>query len=305
MEKEKLLQYLETVRNLRAEEYVLGKTIEKLKINYSVCSNRSQKKAYQSLKYPKLTIISFYYENNVRDKLTAFSVIFFVASFVINILIQIIFDTDDWDSGLFFIYASGIVIIVATMGIVKFCLLDYFKARKKEVEYVKRENERIQQENARAMAWDKLQVQLIPKENDYLAQKRLEVQSVLNSYLRKGILHRDYQDLVAVCSIYQYIESGRCNTLGEAYNLYTDECFKKLVINKLDTILEKLSEIRQTQTELYRTIQSCNSQISSLTKMMEGINSNIERIEENSAVSAYNAELLRRNEEYRSLLHNY
>ena len=81
--------------------------------------------------------------------------------------------------------------------------------------------------------------------------------AILNS--PKGlIMWASARDFVAVSSFYEYISSGRCETLegpNGAYNLYENEIRMNTVIEKLNNVIESLEEIKQNQFMIYSAIQ--------------------------------------------------
>ena len=117
-------------------------------------------------------------------------------------------------------------------------------------------------------------------------------------YLSPNILFPKYATLPAVSTIYEYLVSGRCSELtgpAGAYNLYESEIRADRVIEQLDSINEKLDQIKVNQYMLYQAVQSVGSQLSSLnraadkmTSELRTMNSTLGDIRGLAAVTAYN-----------------
>ena len=86
-----------------------------------------------------------------------------------------------------------------------------------------------------------------------------------------------------MCSICEYLESGRCSELGGpdgAYNLFEQEIRMNLIITQLGSILSKLDRIQANQAMLYDAISTGNRLTSQL----------IERTNESIRLGEYNAQ---------------
>ncbi|MBO4979127.1 MAG: hypothetical protein J6D16_01825 [Clostridia bacterium] len=122
-----------------------------------------------------------------------------------------------------------------------------------------------------------------------------------------GVLFEKYRNFVAVSSLYEYLTSGRCDSLTGphgAYNLYESEIRMNRVIEQLNMVIESLEAIKQNQFIIYSAIQDTNLQLNRLngtTKQvfsaLETINSKmtnmesyLDEIADNTAVIAYNTE---------------
>lgn len=142
------------------------------------------------------------------------------------------------------------------------------------------------------------------KTAEELLKKFYKAQSQMYSY---GILFEKYRNFVAVSSFYEYIASGRCETLegpNGAYNLFENEIRMNMVICQLNQVLESLEQIKQNQYMIYSAIQETNAQLTSLNYSMNkavgalesikantnDIKSNMSKIAENIEVIAYNTE---------------
>lgn len=125
-----------------------------------------------------------------------------------------------------------------------------------------------------------------------------------------GILciHPNYRGLIPVSVLYGYFDTGRCTQFQGhegAYNLYEDEKMKGMIINKLDTVIQKLDELNSTMLYLAQAVEECNDRLQELeetgnriTGSIDNMNSRVsgtlnrvsnqmESIESNTANSAY------------------
>lgn len=140
---------------------------------------------------------------------------------------------------------------------------------------VQNEEDAYQQALRRAEYFDQLIAQ---------QEKKLEdTRRLLQEAYDKGLLYGKYRNFVAVCSICEYLESGRCSELGGpdgAYNLFEQEIRANMVITQLGSILSKLDRIQANQAMLYDAISTGNRLTSQL----------IERTNESIRLGEYNAQ---------------
>jgi len=83
-------------------------------------------------------------------------------------------------------------------------------------------------------------------------------QSALADLYAMDVIYPKYRTLPALTSIYEYLVTGRCDTLTGphgAYNLYEDELRKDTVISQLNTVIENLEQIKQNQYMLYEQVK--------------------------------------------------
>lgn len=124
---------------------------------------------------------------------------------------------------------------------------------------VQREEQRYQQA-----------VQLVPYLDQLIAEskrKLTDTRQLLQKAYDKGLLYGKYRNFVAVCSICEYLESGRCSELSGpdgAYNLFEMEIRMNLVITQLNSVISKLDQIQANQVMLYDAISAGNQLTSQL-----------------------------------------
>lgn len=80
-------------------------------------------------------------------------------------------------------------------------------------------------------------------------------------------IYPKYQGLVSVCTIFEYLDSGRCYTLEGhegAYNLYESELRMNQIIGKLDDIIWRLDDLSLSQQVLGQALRQSNDKIDRL-----------------------------------------
>jgi hypothetical protein len=85
-----------------------------------------------------------------------------------------------------------------------------------------------------------------------------ETKELLSRLYDVGIIYPKYRGIVAVTAYLEYIQSGRCDSLGEAYNLFQEEVNANKIMAKLDDVITHLGEIRDNQYLMYTAIQESN-----------------------------------------------
>lgn len=141
--------------------------------------------------------------------------------------------------------------------------------------------------------------QAMAKMNEQL----METRKILRQFYAVGWIFPKYRDLVAVTTIYEYFSSGRCTGLtgpSGAYNLYEAELRQNLIIGRLDTIIHKLDQIRQTQYVLYnelretnRIIRDIRADVSKSLSTAEDIAKSVHLTAQYAKITAQNTEALK------------
>lgn len=124
----------------------------------------------------------------------------------------------------------------------------------------------------------------------------IETNNVLKQYYDLGYIYPKYRGLIPVCTIYEYLDSGRCFRLEGhegAYNLYENELRMNIILNKLNEIIYRLDDISSSQHLLANEIKSSNIQINNLCNSLENIESNAELTQYYSKLSAANTAYLK------------
>lgn len=132
---------------------------------------------------------------------------------------------------------------------------------------------------------------LIPIVHD-MEEELKKTQIILDQYYEKNIIFSKYQNLVAMCSFYEYFISGRCSALTGhegAYNIFENEVRLERIVSKLDEVIAHLDDIKANQYMLYNTIQEGNRISQCLIEESIRQSQLLERIEDNSETTAFYA----------------
>lgn len=132
-------------------------------------------------------------------------------------------------------------------------------------------------------------------ETETLLQKTYAARNELYAY---NIVFGKYRNVVALSSFYEYLMSGRCESLegpSGAYNIYEGEIRQNLIIANLDKVIFSLEKIEQNQYMLYSELRDINSSLDTMNKTMDkaldsirNMEGHMEHISENSDVIAHN-----------------
>lgn len=118
------------------------------------------------------------------------------------------------------------------------------------------------------------------------------------TYESCNVVFPKYRNLIAYASFYEYLESGRCDSLSGvngAYNLYEAELKQNTVIAQLSKVLESMEDIKTNQYVAYSQLHEMNKNLHELnTSMHKAVESlgqiqgAAKKIAENSELTAYN-----------------
>lgn len=125
-------------------------------------------------------------------------------------------------------------------------------------------------------------------------EKQEQTKTLLSRYYNMNYIYPKYRGIVPICTIYEYLESGRCfSLLGHegAYNLYENELRMNMIIGKLDDIINRLDDISSTQRLLAQEIKRSNS-------VIDGICRSLDNIEKNTALTQYYSNITATNTSY-------
>jgi hypothetical protein len=112
-----------------------------------------------------------------------------------------------------------------------------------------------------------------------------EIEETLKRLYDVNLIFPKYRNMVAMCTIYEYFASGRVTTLegpDGAYNLYESELRQNLIINKLDTIVSQLEQIKENQYTLYIELKKTNDVLKNISNDVRNIYKNTEDIAQTS-----------------------
>lgn len=182
---------------------------------------------------------------------------------------------------------------------------DYSKAKKKLLAYnnaLAEANNDIRNYNNNVQKESLQKAQIIGTE---LRSKRnclYDTKRILQSFYEKDIVFAKYRTLPAMSAILEYLVSGRCKDLPSAYNKYEEEVRQAIIIDKLEKISNKLERIEKNQYMLYDAIMTVAQKMDAISSGVNAALSSMTRIEENTAISAYNSKIIADNEVFQSKL---
>lgn len=96
---------------------------------------------------------------------------------------------------------------------------------------------------------------------------RNQLQASLSKLYSQNIIYSKYRNLVAIATIYEYFDSGRCTELegpNGAYNMYESELRSNIIICSLSQIISDLGQIKNGQYALYEQIRLSNENVTHL-----------------------------------------
>lgn len=160
---------------------------------------------------------------------------------------------------------------------------------------------------------------LVKVEIKHIQEYIRETQERLDNIYARNVIFPKYRNLPMVCSLYEYLCAGRCNSLEGhegAYNILEMEIRMDRVILQLDRIISMLGTIQENQYILYSAIQESNRKVNqillstqglmqdlmeSLTNSMDKMNNSVQlqkeeleqkivALEKTSALTAYHTE---------------
>lgn len=136
------------------------------------------------------------------------------------------------------------------------------------------------------------------KEMDDIKNEIIKINISVNQLNALNIIYPKYNNFIAITIFYEYFLTGKCDSLTGstgAYNLYENELRSNIIIDKLDIIIEKLDNIKESQHQMYCVLNEINEMqkniCSSLDKVVDEITSiskSAKKIETLSSVTAYN-----------------
>lgn len=183
-------------------------------------------------------------------------------------------------------------------------------------EYEDKRNRDLERINKEAAVRDEL-IQI----KDRVKKRYSESGETLRKIYSLNICYPKYRDFISVCSIYEYLVSRRCTTLGGphgAYNLFEYETRQNLIICKLDEVISSLRRIEKSQMVLAHAITESNNKVNELINTanrlafymektndkLDGISNGMKSLEEKTAIDIYVSEQAVKELEYLNRMEN-
>lgn len=118
------------------------------------------------------------------------------------------------------------------------------------------------------------------KEAEKQLRRVVKIRGQLYSY---NVIHSKYRNQVALSSIYEYLDTGRCDCLTGAlgaYNIFESECRNNLIIAQLNQVIDTLEEIKKTQRLVYLELKQINDSLDQLNNKMDQVISEMQFLEQ-------------------------
>lgn len=307
MEKEKLLDYLHSVRALELDIQIIEDTITQLDESRPVAERKP---------------VSMPYFDVDKKKHTAYS-----TGFGLGCVIGIIIGIAGCSKSVNEVEALIGALIGTPIYMIIFGLMmgSTFKAFTKSAQK-RRERAAEREHKLAAKAADKefqKDKEIARRANDYITQKEMALQdtirgsqAALGRLYDLGIVHPQYRNLVAVSMFCEYLESGRCDTLEGAfgaYNLYENELRAGLIIGNWgrikmvvwgvdtgrylsiymddrDTMRSDRAKIRENQGMLSRSLELGLQVTEKMAKAILELSKDTTSVRESVEMTSYQAE---------------
>lgn len=150
-------------------------------------------------------------------------------------------------------------------------------------------------------AQDMRKIHICKQEQDTIRNQYKETVDLLHRAYQLNVLHPKYQNFVAVCSLYEYLETGRCTELTGhegGYNIFEMEKRLNLLVLKMDEIINKLDQIQANQHTLYQEMTTSNKNAARICNQVSVISEQLGNIEQNQSLIEYNTSIASSNTEF-------
>ena len=148
---------------------------------------------------------------------------------------------------------------------------------------------KLLEDDKQRVAQEKALIPTYRKQETLFAQNIASCTEILNQLYSADIIFPKYRNLIAISQIYEYFMSGRCTQLEGhegAYNIFETEIRQNIIISQLNTVIDNLEEIKNTQYMIYDAIQESNQLLANIASNTSAIAYNTSVIAENSAICA-------------------
>lgn len=103
--------------------------------------------------------------------------------------------------------------------------------------------------------------------------------TILKDLYNLNIINKKYQNIIAVSSFVDYLDSGRCDSFDGAYgcyNLFESESKQDEIITKLGKIVNLLEDIKKQQYALYCVLKEINQRVEKINTSFQEFRKNYE-----------------------------
>lgn len=130
---------------------------------------------------------------------------------------------------------------------------------------------------------------LISKRQQEIQSSLLIAQKNLRQIYDVNVLPAKYRNLTAVATLYEYLETGRCNIItghGGIYDTYETERIHLAQLQQMVEMNQRLSRIEDNQRYICQEMQKANSTLRSINSSLKEIEKTNAEISRNTAISA-------------------
>lgn len=213
----------------------------------------------------------------------------------------------------FSIYKVGVCLVVGLVfmvigsiftGVLPVCLGIFFSNKRKAVQLEKEANHLAGGASAERQKII-LQARKSEAENDLIvnnaeeavaSQRQEEIHNALvvaknnlSQIYSENVLPQKYRSLTAVATLYEYLETGRCNTIqghGGIYDTYEVEKIHLEQLKQMIQMNKTLSRIEDNQRYICQELRQANRTLSSINVSLSEIEKSNAKIAKNTAISA-------------------
>ena len=190
-------------------------------------------------------------------------------------------------------FAIGLIVAIGTVLFVMrypiIIIKNFIKYKNDNKIIAVRNAERVK-ENEYNQQNQRKRVAILEKELSAARRLYSETDSIRKKCYSAGIVYEKYRSLIPICMFYEYLVSGRCQSLEGhegAYNIYENEIRMNIIITQMDQVIQKLDQIREAQHELSMAVKNCNSELKRLNSSMEYQAKELHDIRDSQEVSSY------------------
>lgn len=314
MTADKITQYLEILLDMHKTLYIQETTLTKLKQEYSSLGRKKRFSLPEKVK-------------SKGDYTEGMLITGIVTGIIVGLIFVINFFNDTFkNGGIATIIFSPIVFAFAglvgggILGVIIGPIYERINNSKWQSKYDEQYRHRQEmQEYNKLVEDDKMRLRVEEVQRNFLYEQIASLQAQikksrdnLSYFYSKNVIDKIYyNDMVAIASFYQYFKTKQTYSLGfdrstgdtGAYRIYEYEKRMNIIITKLDTVIEKLDEIKSNQAVLYSTIIDANNKIDRMNKNVLLASQNMHNdIRNQTELMTYNNERVRKELEYRNTM---
>lgn len=283
-----LIDYFKRIISLETRKYALLQVIDKLN-NEKIEAKNYKTKEY-GYEFDKKGFFSYVIKPTIRNTIINLflgSIVWYIIYEIVTSIIGKNLDEHPLMAIIFLILILGIWLSVPILSLIK-----YSKQRRVKNTEIKKSKEEYSKEiDNYNKNVDTFNATLDDQRKDLKERKNMannlliETNELLQKLYNLDVVHKKYQNFVAIATICEYFETGRCNSFDGytgAYNIYEQEIRQDKIISKLDDILYSLEDIKRNQFTMYCAIQNGNHLANQLLSSTSQLSHNTNIIKENT-----------------------